>query len=94
MQLPVSDDASSEPQLKQYSFKLMLMCHVSVKELEWTTDVTNNALETTSTTKTSFYKHPGAEIDPAYVDLRVWQISFYVAHLCWKSDIYKIKQKC
>lgn len=59
---PVAEREGSD--LKKYGYRIQLLCHVSVDELEWTTETTDEKLVTTATTKTSFFKRPEPEIDP------------------------------
>ncbi|KAL4234563.1 hypothetical protein ACF0H5_006204 [Mactra antiquata] len=57
--------ATDEPTTRQYGYKLRLKTHVAPTMIEWTTEVTDDNLKTTSTTETSTYKMPPHEIDPA-----------------------------
>lgn len=54
----------SESKLKEYGYRLALKCHVSVAEIEWTTETTDEELNTSVKTKSSFYKAPEEEVDP------------------------------
>ncbi|WAR11665.1 NSUN2-like protein [Mya arenaria] len=54
-----------EPKLKEYGYVIEMMTQLYPTEIEWTTETTDEKLQTTSKVTKTFHKAPEQEIDPS-----------------------------
>lgn len=54
-----------EPSVRTYGFQIRLKCHIVPTEIEWTTETTNQKLQTTSRVTTEKHDMPPQEMDPS-----------------------------
>lgn len=53
-----------EPAARKYGYKIKLKCHIVPTEIEWTTETTNNKLQTTSIIRKERHTLLPQEMDP------------------------------
>ncbi|XP_053402468.1 RNA cytosine-C(5)-methyltransferase NSUN2-like [Mercenaria mercenaria] len=54
-----------EPKARQYGYNIKLKCHVAPTEIEWTTEITNQKLQTITRVSKETFGVPAQEMDPS-----------------------------